>query len=90
MACSDPTMRAWYQMTAGVKAIGPLLKRHGLHETNQRMEVLMLRLKPIIIALRDVDKIAETGCCCGQLRGCRTNRELCEACEVRAGSGGCL
>lgn len=87
MVATDPMMRSFYQMTSGAGKIIPLLEKHGLHETIDRLEVMVAKLKVIIPNLRDVDLLAETGCCCGELRGKRTNRALCEACDERACGG---
>lgn len=90
MPVTDPVLRSLYHMTSGARKVAPLLEKHGMYSTIARLEVIMLKLKTIIPNLRDVDLLEETGCCCGEIRGKRNNRPLCEACYERACNGGSL
>ncbi len=90
MATTDPMMRSFHQLTSGARKIMPILERHGMHSTIAKLEVMVAKLKVIIPNLRDVELLAETGCCCGEIRGKRNSKPLCESCYERACGGGSL
>lgn len=87
---SDAEIRGYNYITSGANRVLPLLARHKMMDTHDKLQVLVSKLKTIIPMLRDTELLNETGCCCGEIRGKRNNRDLCEACEQRAGNGGQL
>lgn len=80
---NDIETRAYNSGTSGLNRLVPVLRRHGLHETADGLEVMVAKLKVTIPMIRDVERLAKEGCCCGELTGKRTNRPLCEACDER-------
>ena len=79
---------AFHNFTSGADNLMPVLRRHSMHKTEQALEILLTRMKGIILCLRDVEEIADRGCCCGEMYGKRTNRILCEVClEMKGASG---
>ena len=87
---SDAENKAFHQGTSGINRTLPVLRRAGFSGTADKLEVMMVRLKKLLPLIRDVEMLNETGCCCGEIRGRRTNRDLCEGCEERLGNGGVL
>lgn len=87
---TDAENRGYWQMTSGAEKVCAILSRNGMHITADKLEIMMLNLRKVVPMLRDVEALAETGCCCGEIRGKRNSRQLCEACEERAGNGGSL
>lgn len=87
---TDAETHAFQQGTSGLKRILPVLRRNGFHETCDRFEVMLLKMKEVFPLCRDIELLNDTGCCCGEIRGKRNNRQLCEACIQRCGNGGNL
>ncbi len=90
MVVSTAETKAFHQGTSGFNRMIPILRRNGFNETGDKLEVMLLKVKEIFPLCRDLELLNETGCCCGEIRGKRTNRDLCEACEQRQGNGGSL
>lgn len=80
---TDAETHAYQQGTSGLNRLLPVLRRNGFSVTCDRLEVLLLKIREVFPLCRDIEQLNETGCCCGELRGTRNNRKLCEGCEQR-------
>lgn len=73
---------ALWNYSSGARGIVPILRRHGLHNHIDELLAAQAKFAHVVRCLRDVEKLEETGCLCGELTGKRTSQPLCEGCRV--------